>query len=128
MLEREAELARAVDLLDSALAGDGRLLLIVGPAGIGKTCLLEECARAALSRDVAVLRARGDELVVDSSYAAVRELLSASLRSEGEGLLLGAARLSSPVFDNALSGDGDPGRPGAILHGLYWLVANLATR
>jgi DNA-binding CsgD family transcriptional regulator len=127
MLEREAELARAVELLDAARGGDGRLLLILGPAGIGKTCLLDECARAALARDMTVLRARGDELVVDSSYAAVRELLSASLGSREE-LLVGAARLASPVFDGALSGDGDARRAGTVLHGLYWLVANMAER
>jgi AAA ATPase domain/Pyridine nucleotide-disulphide oxidoreductase len=128
LLERDAELARVDELLDAARGGDGRLLLIVGPAGIGKTCLLEECARAALAREVRVLRARGDELVVDSSYAAVRELFSAELRSAGEEFLVGAAGLALPVFGGDAAGGGDPGRAGAALHGLYWLVANVAER
>ena len=70
MLEREAELARVVELLDDVRCGDGRLLLIVGPAGIGKTCLLEECARAALARDMTVLRARGDADSAQAKYQA----------------------------------------------------------
>jgi predicted ATPase len=71
-LEREAELARVDRMLDAACGCDGRLLLIWGPAGIGKTSLLEECARGARSRGMEVLRARGDELLMDSSHAAVR--------------------------------------------------------
>jgi hypothetical protein len=35
MLEREAELARVVELLEAVRGADGRLLLIVGPAPRG---------------------------------------------------------------------------------------------
>ena len=76
-----------------------------------------------------VLRAQGDEVVVDSSYAAVRELFSDALPSGEEELLVGAARLALPVFEGDVAGDGgDPARAGAVLHGLYWLVATLAER
>jgi predicted ATPase len=37
LVERDAELATAVSALDSARSGAGSLLLIEGPAGIGKT-------------------------------------------------------------------------------------------
>jgi DNA-binding CsgD family transcriptional regulator len=127
-LERDAELARVGELLDAARGGDGRLLLILGPAGIGKTRLLEESARAALDREVRVLRARGDELVVDSSYAAVRELFSDELGAAGGEFLVGAAGLALPVFEGDEGGGGDASRAGAVLHGLYWLVANVAER
>ncbi len=128
LLERGAELARIDVLLDCAGGGDGRLLAITGPAGIGKTSLLEACAREALARDMRVLRTRGDELVVDSSYAAVRELLWGAVRSPGPQLLVGAARLASPVFDSNAAHEGDSERTGAVLYGLFWLVANLAER
>ena len=128
LLERGAELARIDVLLDCAGGGDGRLLAITGPAGIGKTSLLEACAREALARDMRVLRTRGDELVVDSSYAAVRELLWGAVRSAGPQLLVGAARLASPVFDSNAADEGDSERTGAVLYGLFWLVANVAER
>ena len=128
ILERDAELARMDALLAAVLAGDGRLLVITGPAGIGKTCLVEACACAALARDVRVLRTRGDELVVDSSYAAVRDLLWGMVQPGGRELLVGAAGLASPVFDGGAADAGDSERAGAVLHGLYWLVANVAER
>ncbi len=128
LLERDAELTRVEALLAVARGGEGRLLVITGPAGIGKTSLLGECAREALARDMRVLRTRGDELVVDSSYAAVRDLLWGMVRSAGPELLAGAARLASPVFDGDAAGGGDVDRAGSVLYGLYWLVANVAER
>src|SRR5205807_6764216 len=76
LLERGEELARIDELLGAARNGSGGLLLISGSAGIGKTSLLEACGEAAGEEGMSVLRARGDELVMDSSFAAVRELLS----------------------------------------------------
>jgi predicted ATPase len=39
LLERGGELEVLSGLLDSARAGEGRLVVLEGPAGIGKTCL-----------------------------------------------------------------------------------------
>ena len=75
LLERDAELGRIDELLHAAGGGNGGLLVIPGPAGIGKTSLLEACAERASTRGMRVLRVRGDELVMESSFAAVRELL-----------------------------------------------------
>jgi AAA ATPase domain len=44
MVGRDREPARVMVLLDDALAGDGRLVLCTGEAGIGKTRLAEEAA------------------------------------------------------------------------------------
>jgi len=41
LLERDAELARLGGLLDQARAGRGQVAAIEGPAGIGKTRLLD---------------------------------------------------------------------------------------
>jgi len=58
MVGRDRELARVMLLLDDALAGDGRLVLCTGEAGIGKTRLAEEAAASAAVRGVPVAWAR----------------------------------------------------------------------
>src|SRR5215218_3672411 len=59
LLERDAELAEQRRLLDGALAGTGGLLVIEGPAGAGKTELLEAARAEAVRRRMTVLTARG---------------------------------------------------------------------
>ncbi len=54
---REAELARLNDHLAAALAGQGRVVFVVGDAGSGKTALVQEFARLAMA-------AHGDLLAV----------------------------------------------------------------
>ena len=58
MVGRDRELSRVTRLLDDALAGQGRLLLCTGEAGIGKTRLGEELTAAAAARGVPVAWAR----------------------------------------------------------------------
>ena len=55
---REAELAELVVGLDDAFAGRGRVFLLVGEPGIGKSRLAEELAGAARSRGARVLIGR----------------------------------------------------------------------
>ena len=50
LLEREAELAALEAMLDAAQSGDGRLVLVEGSAGIGKTRLLAEARSAGYVR------------------------------------------------------------------------------
>ena len=73
------------------------------------------------------LRVRGDELVMESSFAAVRELLWAEVDARPE-LFDGAAGLAASVFERGGSERVDRDRVAAVLHGLYWLVADLAER
>ena len=59
LLEREAELAGLEAALNDARRGAGRLVVIEGSAGIGKTRLLEEARdTAADTRDARACRAR----------------------------------------------------------------------
>ena len=61
LLERGTELGRLEQLAQRARTGTGALAVIAGPAGIGKTRLLEH-ACAAVGADAQLLRARGGEL------------------------------------------------------------------
>ncbi|HEX2103703.1 MAG TPA: AAA family ATPase [Solirubrobacteraceae bacterium] len=128
LLERDRELGALDSLLDSVVAGDGRVLLIEGPAGIGKTELMRVLRRRATGRGLRFLAARGGELERDFGFGITRQLLEPALATAQEASLFeGAAALAAPVF--AARPDAGAQESGhAALHGLYWLVANLAER
>jgi AAA ATPase domain len=128
MVERVGELRALDGWLDRARLGGGRFVLVEGPAGIGKTSLLDASIERGPGLDLQVLPARGDEVAMESPFSAVRELLWPGVAgSEGE-LLAGAAQFAAPVFDVVADAGESRDRVGAVLHGLYWLVANLADR
>ena len=132
-LERERELAELERCLSLARAGRGALALVEGAAGIGKTRLLREAWRAAGVAGMRVLRGRGAELEREFPYGVVRQLIEPALATSERGeLLAGAAALAEPLFgaaeSQAPSLARSPQRSGAVLHGLYWLCANLAER
>ena len=45
LLERDAALASVAEALEDAAAGSGRVVVVTGEAGIGKTALLAAIAR-----------------------------------------------------------------------------------
>jgi DNA-binding CsgD family transcriptional regulator len=129
--ERERELGVISGALDEATAGAGRAVVVEGPAGIGKTSLLQLATDAARARNFAVAGARGSELERAYAWGVVRQLLEPRLRGmsgeERSRTLTGAAALAAPIVlpDGAAPpGDADPSF--GVLHGLYWLVAALA--
>jgi len=65
---------------------------------------------------------------MESSFAAVRELLWGEVRVAGERIWVGAAQLATPVFDDSAGKRTDHDRVASVLHGLYWLVSGLAER
>ena len=79
LLERGTELGRLEQLAQRARTGAGALAVIAGPAGIGKTRLLEH-ACAAVGADAQLLRARGGELERTFPYGVVRQLFEPALR------------------------------------------------
>ena len=126
-IERDGERARLARALDRAVGREGALVLIEGPAGIGRSTELEATRRAARERGMTVLAARASELEQTYPFGVVRqlferELLSASADRRAE-LLADAAVLAAP----ALGLDGRPpsavDAPFSILHGLHWLAA-----
>ena len=126
--ERDEALASVDALLADARAGRGRLLVLEGPAGIGKTRLLAAIQERAEVAGMRTLRARAGELEQDFPFGIVRQLFEASLAGPGRGeLLSGAAELAGPLFDVAGTGELSAADPGySTLHGLYWLTVNSA--
>lgn len=134
LLERDRELELIGVLLEGCVAGEGGVLLVEGPAGIGKTALLESASGRARDAGVRVLGARAGELEREFAHAVVRQLFEPSLANVGAReratLLAGAAGLAAPVVApgpapaTALVSD----QAFPVIHGLYWLTANLARR
>jgi DNA-binding CsgD family transcriptional regulator/tetratricopeptide (TPR) repeat protein len=136
LLERSDELLRIDAALAEARAGRGTFLVIEGPAGIGKTALLAAARTAAAKSGMRVLRARGAELERDFAFGVVRQLLEPPLAGASEleradvlqaaaGVAAGLLGLPGARPAGSLPSTGvDPSF--AIVHGLYWLCANLA--
>jgi DNA-binding CsgD family transcriptional regulator/tetratricopeptide (TPR) repeat protein len=131
MFERELETSHLHRAVDHSFHGVGRLVVIEGPTGIGKTSLLAVARDLAREAGMNVRGARGAELEQTFPFGVIRQLFdplfaTASEAERGEWLS-GAAELAAPLFDahGALSDAGeDTIYP--RLHGLYWLCSNLA--
>lgn len=128
LIERDGELKRVEEALAAVLAGQGATLLVEGAAGIGKTVLLAAARDHAASRCVRVLSATGAELEREYAFGMARQLLEPVLRRADQHqraeLFEGAAALAEPVLVEQTGGTG--GTLGSILHGLFWVCANLA--
>jgi DNA-binding SARP family transcriptional activator/tetratricopeptide (TPR) repeat protein len=125
LVERERELTALTDALDVLVEGGHGLVLVEGPAGIGKTRLLDEARRLAADRSVRVLTGRGSQLETAFAFGVVRQLLEPETADPDrrEELFRGAAAGARGVLDLA---EGVRSDGFAVLHGLYWLVAHLA--
>jgi DNA-binding SARP family transcriptional activator len=119
--DREVDVLRELvtDLRLGPAGATGRLLL-EGPAGIGKSRLLEELRALAVEAGARVLFARASPLEQSYAYGVVRQLMEPVL---DEALLTGAAAPARAVFDlEAEPGEGSL----AVLHGLSALLAQVA--
>jgi predicted ATPase len=75
LFERAAQIERLSEVLDEVRAGAGRLILLEGPAGVGKTALLNEARRLAGAAGMGTLVAHAGEFERDFPFAIVRQLL-----------------------------------------------------
>ena len=119
LLERDGELTALRVAVDHGGPG---LVVVEGPAGIGKTRLLAEARRDV---DLRMLTARGGELEQGLAFGVVRQLFETAI---SESLLEGAAAAAREVFEGPASGVGREDASFAILHALYRLTVELAER
>jgi DNA-binding NarL/FixJ family response regulator len=130
LLDRDAELGELGRRIESARRGSGRVIVIEGPAGIGKSTLLAAAGRAARADGTIVLDARCSPLEQHAAWGTAQQLFE-PLRTgpEWDELTVGAAGLA----ERALAPEGGgPAPVGDAMHaaarGLVWLVSNLAER
>ncbi len=130
LLERSSELGRLRARAAQAAAGNGSVVIVEGPAGIGKTSLLAAGMELAANEGFSVLTARAGRLERDLSWNLVRQLFAgviASAPRRRDELLDGAAALAAPALGLDAARNSSVEEAG-ILHGLYWLTAGLAAR
>jgi DNA-binding CsgD family transcriptional regulator len=127
---REAELAALAGALTAAEAGTGGLLVVEGPAGIGKTTLLGSAAALGRERGMAVLTARGNPLEQDFSFGIARQAFApVQSRAAWDELCHGPAALAERVLTADVPAPAsNADAMYAAAHGLFWLTANQASR
>ncbi|HKN31270.1 MAG TPA: AAA family ATPase [Roseiarcus sp.] len=126
LLERGRELAAVEELLRQG----GGFLAIEAGAGLGKTALMQAACRRAQELGYQVLRARGAELEEDFAFGVVRQLferrLASAVSEEREALLDGAGATARSLLFERKAGATATDSLFSVLHGLYWLAANLS--
>jgi hypothetical protein len=126
LLERERELEAVEELLNRRSGA----LAIEGGVGIGKTSLVQATCRRARELDYEVLSGRGSELEADFAFGVVRQLLERRLTGAGAheraSLLAGPAAVAGQLLLGSVVERSTGDTSFAVLHGLYWLVANLS--
>jgi DNA-binding CsgD family transcriptional regulator len=128
LLERERELAQVAQLVEATADGECGFAVIEGPAGAGKTALLDVLAGDAAEAGVRVLRATGLELEREYPFGVVRQLFEPALHRldamERAEVFSGVAALAEEM----LTGRDAPSGPKladagfALVHSFYWTV------
>ncbi len=128
LLERAGEVALLEGAFAEAREGRSSVVLVEGPAGTGKTRLLDTACDAAAGAGVLVLRARGTELERPYGWGVAHQLFERWLLAQGPTgratLLRGPAEPARIALGAAADGGGDESF-GAV-HGLSWLVVHAA--
>ena len=130
LLDRDVEMRELSRRLAAVRSGAGRVIVVEGPAGIGKSTLLEAATAIARGDGAEVLRARCSPLEQQAPWGTAQQLLEPLRRRPGwDDLLVGAAGLA----ERALApGPVEPAPPGEAMHaavrGLVWLASNLTER
>ena len=132
LVERATEIAALEECLAAARYGHGQTVLIEAPAGSGKSSLLAVARDVGRETGMQVLSAAGNELEREFAFGVAIQLFEPRRASAGAGawteLLSGPAELVRELLE---TGNPDAGRvPGrseySMIHGLFWLISNLA--
>jgi DNA-binding NarL/FixJ family response regulator len=111
LLDRDREVAALDERVAEARDGSGRLVLIEGPAGIGKSGLLAELRERARPR-LRILSARASELEREFAFGVVRQLFEAEVAARGPGGPLAGATAGGST--GPLAGAATPGFTGPL--------------
>ena len=106
------------------------MIVVEGPAGIGKSTLVAAAARSAREDGTLVLRARCSPLEQQAAWGTARQLFDPlRVRGDWTELTAGAATLAERALAPELA---EPALGGDAMHsaarGLVWLVSNLGER
>ncbi len=125
LVERERELETLGSAIGGLAEGEGRVVVVEGPAGIGKTALLGRGREQAAELGVPVLFARGSELESGFPFGAAQQLFQEALRDpEAKAVALADAAAPAEAAFDASASFGDVSF--SALHGLYWMTLNIA--
>jgi DNA-binding NarL/FixJ family response regulator len=130
VLEREEEFEELGHHLEGLARGQGRLVVVSGAAGVGKTTLLGELGRGADDSGFRVLQARANPRERATPYGVVRQLfdplVAATDVADRDELFVGSAGLARHLFQEDQPGAGVTGS--ATVQGLWWLLLTSAER
>lgn len=133
LLERDHELALFRESVAAADEGNGRLLVVEGRPGIGKSRLLAAGREIAESAGHQVVVARGSELERDFAFGVALQLFESVVNEPSSAdPLSGSAALAESLLrppqatNGSRTGQAPPAGDFSLLHGLHWLAANLA--
>src|SRR6478672_5774246 len=111
---RDAPLQALLERLDAAVAGEGKVLLLGGDAGVGKSRLVRDLKNEAQTRLVRVIEGRCSSTESSVPYAPLMDALRFRIaKGEGEAVarMLGPLRaVLAPIFPQ-LEGTADAGEP-----------------
>ena len=116
LVGREGELARLSELVSPPYP-EGRVLLLLGDPGMGKTVLLTEATREARSAGVRVLATAGRESERDLAFAGLHQLLRPALHR-----VAGLPPRQAEALRGAFGLSDDPAPPDALLTGIAVLT------
>ena len=106
LVESDGDLAQVQVAIELAVSGEGSLVFVQGPAGIGKTGLLTAFMQRAVSAGFDVFAARCSELERDLTHGVVRQLFERRMldvtTAVRDRVLAGPAALAADVI---MSGD-----------------------
>ncbi|GAA2703482.1 ATP-binding protein [Actinoplanes palleronii] len=130
LVQRDAELAMLDLRLGQVRAGAGAVIVVDGPAGIGKSSLLAAAGSRAAASGLRVLTAWGGPLEHDAGWGIARQLFAPLWQSrEWDALVMGAAAPARRALDADLAAPAPTGDAmHAAAHGLTWLTCGLAAR
>ncbi|MEV7393066.1 BTAD domain-containing putative transcriptional regulator [Streptomyces sp. NPDC091215] len=122
LVERDLQIAELRDSLRAAMDGRPGVVLIEGPAGIGKSRLLGEVRELAAGERVLILTARGSQREKDYGFGVVRQLFERVVSDSQEAFFAGSAAAAGAVFGTVW---GQQPQSFAVLNGLCELTRRL---